>query len=487
MKYANTAYKLLEDNNVVEAFNIYPNIIYHQSFTIGNYVSIANSLIGTDRLEDAEKALEEGMRKHPSSKALADLYDTTRTRRSAIYETVYTALTEEPHCIDTPAGTRIKRNEIKKLSINGWAKMGTGSDYLLIESDGEKQRIDFTLERPDVVQYLAQKGMENQPLQCGFRFDVEFQAMTQVTVYLHSEGSANPLFSISSQRVFQVIDGKDHWLFLDNDSNRSADIFTGERAPDAATLKKWAKFAKDVTELGKAHGLQTCLTIAPSKEDIFPEFHPLEPATSSALDAVQYAIAYAGHSIVCPIRRLRQDTQSYSKTDTHWSDLGAWTGVKSILEQLDIEAETHFKPAFEIAEAVGDLGSKMSPPQSSPRLNFIPSGNVVTQFHNRVGGTGMVWVLTNDAAPLKKKVLIFGGSSSLQMSRLMAEMFEEVTNIVSPMAMPVREVIDHVQPDILICQTNARYLLMTPKVVDKIADSPLGKLEDDQLPDGWKA
>ena len=69
-------------------------------------------------------------------------------------------------------------------------------------------------------------------------------------------------------------------------------------------------------------GVSNCAVIAPAKEDVFPEFHPLPPAHVSLLDVVVTAIFTAGVPISSPVRRLRKDPSSYYRTDTHWSDLG---------------------------------------------------------------------------------------------------------------------------------------------------------------------
>ncbi|WP_294929325.1 hypothetical protein, partial [uncultured Paracoccus sp.] len=249
----------------------------------------------------------------------------------------------------------------------------------------------------------------------------------------------------------------------------------------ASSLKPQASSLKP-----QASSLKYCLVIAPSKEDVLPDFHPLKAASVSIVDAIYSSIFTAGVPVSCPIRRLRQEADSYYPTDTHWSDLGAYICVRDILETLKIDLPDDFELQFEDMEVAGDLGSKLTPARRSRRKVLArQERSAKLTFDNRVLGSSGIQIYENDKPVIDDTVLIFGGSSSDQLSRVMAEIFRKIMRVNSPLTMPIIEVVDTVAPGIVLMQTNARYLKSCPKLAKTIADSALSKLDHTGFPQGW--
>lgn len=68
----------------------------------------------------------------------------------------------------------------------------------------------------------------------------------------------------------------------------------------------------------------------------------------------------------------------------------------------------------------------------------------------------------------------------------MADIFRNTTWINCPTSMPIKEVVEIARPDIVLMQTNARYLKSCPKLAKTIADSALSKLDHTGFPQGWR-
>ncbi|MCA0998641.1 alginate O-acetyltransferase AlgX-related protein [Alloyangia pacifica] len=481
------ASSILEDPAAISAISL------GKKDTLG----LANLLWENARYSEAERLLAAACETHRDFAEARSLYDRIRADRAALFKLDATPCSTRRIHLDTPDLGPFKKPALANLRIKGWVRRTEAEACLVVEeADKPSRTIPLNVNRPDVVAHHKKQGLEDQQVACGFSFAAD--VTHGVKIALRAGGRDEPLLEIAPVQLQQVLAGKDNWLFLCGDFNKSEDLFTGRNPVTKRDATDWARFAKEATKAVDKAGAKFCMVIAPSKEDVFPELHPFVPASVSLLETVKSAMIFAGEQasaqsggrsgggVVCPISRLRETRANYIKTDTHWSDRGAWVCVQDILERFDLDFMEGFSPKFRNLEVVGDLGSKMHPPHRSVKKDWVRQGQHVSMvFDNGVNGSGHIQIFENGAPLRPEKILLFGGSSGEALSKVMSDIFAKVVRINSPSTMPIMDVVRAERPDIVICQTNARFLKRPAKVVDSTFNSALVKLTEDQVPDDW--
>lgn len=479
------AKELLSSGNLLESYTAYPGIIHKDFLSKDMYLRLATALWKMHRHQEAELVLEAANEKFTKFVASAELYDSIRADRSIKYDFAQTPLSDRRFHLESLRGVSLKKDQLTIVPLGGWIQVSEPDSELLIQEDNRPERVEkLSISRQDVVRYLGRYDINNQIEYCGFLFNLDLTG--RVRISLRSPTKTEPVVDLAPRRILQVLEGRDGWLFLDNDTNRSSDLFTGRWPVDASDVENWLAFARKAQSALDALGIASCLAICPAKEDVFPEFHPLVPARISLLDTIISALFTAGVRVSCPIRRYRQEPASYYRTDTHWSDLGAWICVQDILELLDIALPANFSLKFTDIEVPGDLGSKLSPATKSIRkILESKSRNIQTIFKNNSNRSSHISIYRNPDFVVDKKIMIFGASSSAQMTTVFSEIFRQTTRIISQFRMPIIEVIERAKPDIVILQINARFMKTRPRLSKTIADSSLSKLDPANLPPDW--
>lgn len=365
------AIELIAAGRPVDAYDACPQVIHHDSLSKASYLALATALWRRRRYAEAERILEIASEKHAEFGAALDLYDRIRADRSTLFQIHQTPLSERRFHIDSLRDPKVKKGQLGEVEIRGWVELSEPGSELLVQQEGASDRIEkLSIQRPDVVRHFKSRNVPGQLPLCGFSFKAKLNDRTRIS--LRSPSGTTPVVDIFSRRVLQVLEGRDGWLFLNNDSNRSADLFTGKLPASKADAKRWTEFARETKAGLDALGIESGLVIAPAKEDVFLEFHPLVPAKISLLDTIVSSIFLAGVRISCPVRHLRQEPASYYRTDTHWSDLGGWVCVQDILSSLGLQLPETFSPAFHDVEVIGDLGSRIEPARRSIRKVWSP-------------------------------------------------------------------------------------------------------------------
>lgn len=458
-----------------------------------DYIALANLLWDRFRYTEAERVLVRACETHCDFAEARRLYDRIRADRATLFQLEAKPCSERRIHLDTLSRGTIKTPDLVDLQIRGWVRRTEEEASLVVQEAGRPSRVvPLKLNRPDVVAHFRKQGLEDQQTACGFVFKADITR--GLTIALRTGGHDAPLLELAAVKLQQVLVGKDDWLFLCEDTNKSEDLFTGRNPVTRQDAMGWAQFVQEAAKAVDGAGAKFCMTISPSKEDVFPELHPFAPASVSLLETVKSAMVLAGAQadghpgagVVCPVARLRTTRANYIKTDTHWSDRGAWVCVQDILEQFDLDLPEGFSPKFRNVEVVGDLGSKMHPPHSSVKKDWVRQGQPASVvFDNKINASGHIQIYENGAPLRPERVLLFGGSSSEALAKVMADIFARVVRINSPAIMPVMDVVRAERPDIVICQTSARFLKLPAKVVESASGSALAKLREDQMPDDW--
>lgn len=165
--------------------------------------------------------------------------------------------------------------------------------------------------------------------------------------------------------------------------------------------------------------------------------------------------------------------------DTHMSTYGSKLLIDVLLSRLSPHIRSIYKLGpITHGEAPGDLGTRFfedgyiteRPPLYASLLNINGEGLnplIIDEFDPSEGNIGIrrSWRCSN--APIRKRVVCFGGSSfergevSSTLSWWCSRLFAEFHFYWSPDFIP--EIVDSLSPDVVICQTIERFLTILPK------------------------
>lgn len=355
----------------------------------------------------------------------------------------------------------------KGLVFQGWALSAANSPVQLYLKHADKiEYFSTSVARPDVIEIILKQAPQQHPqLHCGFRFD-RVPASADFELGVFEAGQYLPLCNGHIAGPFQVLEGKDNWLFLDNDTNKSVEQFTGQYLLDAAAKADWASYLQQMAMLAERHGCHYALLMAPSKEAVYTEYYPHQKAAITPIEQVMQAMP-AGFNFCYPLQALKSAARrTFRITDTHWSPFGAMIASVELATMLgfvrtDIEQIFQHDNYREVS-IVGDLGNKIYPPRAADESllkgfnhrKFVVSDNGLANF-------GRIMHLENQTAFSQQHLVIFGASSSYSMLDFLCRIFGKITMLhtagnIDPIMLA------QLKPDFLVCQTNARYVVRSP-------------------------
>lgn len=277
-------------------------------------------------------------------------------------------------------------------------------------------------------------------------------------------GAQSYRFRVQAKRIMDVLEGKDGWLFLANDTNQSIAQFRGQSLMTENVQADWRNFLQEAGQIP-----ESILFVPPSKESVFPEFYPYEMAAMRPIDQLKELVRQTLFPrYLYPRDLLRTSRETYSKTETHYTTFGAMLCFEELIRRyLDVSLEAvqdkHFE--FEERNNIGDLGSKLRPIQSSAFL-FLkdPHTKEHSVYENGLQSTGRVGYFRNAADALSnKKVLIFGDSFAGFLLPFFHACFRDVLycRTVGTIHM---DVVEKYQPDYILSELTERFILRAPSI-----------------------
>ncbi len=461
------------DGNFRSAIAIWNLIkITYPVYSHGVHLSLADCLLAQLRFDAAEQELRICLEKRPGDPAaLASLQNLVRSKNKR-FRFVKTRISGDDNCcVDSDFGVDTPLN-VEKFVLWGWVLIPpeVESTLILEFKDGTSEEHALTVLRPDVVNHFGAQDIACAPC-CGFNVVVDLSRLSHLVV--RSAGFTKWLYEFTVRPALQFIRGKDDWLFLDADSNRSVEQFLGKELLSDAASDNWRIFFQDLSEL--AQHSRTCFLIAPNKEAVLQEMYPHQRAAVTVVDQVLALAPGALAGLVYPLEQLRTVAQPYYKTDTHWTHGGALRVANEVLaafgraERLDDYFE------FREAEFSGDIGGTLVPKESEIVAMAVAKahpGAVVFRSHTEHRNAGRVLIYHNEHPVIDGKLVIFGSSSADSLAFLFARMFREVVFFYSP-ASPCREVLTVERPDYILLQTSERFLIKPPVFTDRLSESGL--------------
>ena len=251
----------------------------------------------------------------------------------------------------------------------------------------------------------------------------------------------------------QVIEGNDGWLYLKEGTNQSWSYLTGQLPVDPRVELQWRR-----TIHRRAAMFPGCLhLICPEKLAVFPEH-----VACFQLDAKRLGRRLANvDGVLYPVQALHakqvKGAYSYSKTDTHFSDLGALIAAKAVARHFAVNPQ--IEAAWSLQRIAGDLGSKLTPVVQSDKL-VLTTPLPITVQDNGLTNRGRMITFSNPQAA-GGRLLVFGDSfSGINLGRMLSAFFKEVL-FVHSLAADYR-VIAQFAPDHILFEFAERFLRDVP-------------------------
>ena len=141
--------------------------------------------------------------------------------------------------------------------------------------------------------------------------------------------------------------GRNGYFFLGDDDGQVISKATGSWQPPAGLIEDRAAGLARLQQRVADAGAALAVVIAPNKHSVYPEMLPpdLNPAQQTVTDAFVNRAEAMGVSILDlrPVmRRLKETSQAYLKTDTHWTRAGAAASYDNVMRFL---SDQHAVPA----------------------------------------------------------------------------------------------------------------------------------------------
>ncbi|XQU07689.1 hypothetical protein P4544_13875 [Halomonas sp. LY9] len=350
--------------------------------------------------------------------------------------------------------------------------------------------------RPDVIEkVLKVEPSQHAQRHCGFRFSIphrvkrfklwlviDDQRWLLKDIAIEEEGNT-PLPS-----VLKVLEGREGWLFLDNDTNGSVDQYAGRLLLTEEGVGAWQHYLQEVERQAHVHQACYAVLVAPSKESVMgPRYHPYTEGDGGPISQL---LGLPGEfPFVYPVPELSaMGDDAFIQTDTHWTQQGAMAASKALAEKLELDSKSvvqlfasdHYRKRV----LTGDLGNKFEPPRQCevPILTSF-SYTKCRYYDNGLPNFGRLLVLVNDDALVKETCLIFGSSSSYSMFHYLCRLFHRVVFVHSAGSLD-QALISAVKPAYLVIQTNARFVVQVPSLeqsVEKMIIDKRARLSDEEL------
>lgn len=344
--------------------------------------------------------------------------------------------------------------------ISGWARIDiTEKITVIIDND----------------EYLVTPGSERADTEClsrMFSFDLPQKYLGRDTIDVsvldaqkeHLQNS--PLKIVLSPRERgKVLVGLDGWLFLYNDSNQSLDYLTGNKTVTPERLHAWYELTKNRHKVCRENGIELITVVCPEKETIYSNYLPADIKIDKQrpLNVIQMLCKEDEEiNFLVPDFDTGGARLSFSKGDSHWTYWGAFQAytqlIKKYIPDIKVTNEDDFSKS--IVYQASDLLIKRDTINIEP-VEYWKSNAIVREtFNNHVSNRGRRQEYINKSVP-KKRIMIWHTSSIDWMKPFLFNDFSDVC-LIWLQNISWQEVWRY-NPDILIVQTNERFIVNVPQ------------------------
>jgi hypothetical protein len=273
----------------------------------------------------------------------------------------------------------------------------------------------------------------------------------------------------------KVVRGKDGWLFLDNDGNHIMLQHVGKLRFTGDQLRQWRAVLETRRAWLGARGIPYFFMVAPNPHSVYHDKLPDEIGgvalgSGERRPLVQLMEHLERHAspaqVMYPLDELQalKDKHVYTKTNTHWTDLGAFVAyrrlIREVKQAVPVRALGETDLMIHEVEREGDLGLKVDPRESSVHVYVLPRRPAARfLFDNRVFRNGRRIDYECELAP-DVKCLVFGDSFAYMMLPELAETFGRL--VFAHIATLDHSLVERERPDVVLTLMNERFLIRVP-------------------------
>ena len=281
-----------------------------------------------------------------------------------------------------------------------------------------------------------------------------------------------------------ILRGKEDWLFLVGGSNVVATLYDRKSAlVSDPQLIKWAELIESRARKLKSLGIQYVHVNVPEKLTVYdnklndPQIVDWQLSPAVRLGEMVRHLPHVWLDLTVPFRAARDDVNLFLKTDSHWSLDGCFLCCRLICERLGIAVAPGLRrrSVHEIF-GTGDLGLKLDPVISERRNAFDYVKHARRIYANAIARYlaaaelplmhigAHVRYRNNAAGVARKKILIFGDSSSNIGTNVLTGMLAECARNVEFIWSSSLDwdYIERSRPDVVVYELVERFMTILP-------------------------
>jgi hypothetical protein len=292
-------------------------------------------------------------------------------------------------------------------------------------------------------------------------------------------------YEVEAERDGKIIRGKDGWLFLAHDTNRILEQHSGELLLSADELLEWRLLLEARVAWLAERGIAYVFMVAPDAHSVYADKLPDEIGAGGERPVpqlVEYLERGGSFARVhYPLGELvaeRERNPVYSKTDTHWNDLGGFIAYERLISEIELAGVRARRLArddivFGDSVRVGDLGIKMDPVETAPHIfSNIKDRHGYCTFDNRVWNNGRRMDFECPVAP-DSKCLVMGDSFIGAVQPYIVESFGKFVFAHNPRL--DFELVDELRPDVVVNLMSERFMIVLPYDLPTVTTAELAE------------
>lgn len=298
------------------------------------------------------------------------------------------------------------------------------------------------------------------------RRDLELDARTGVG----HPASCLKIGTLSANAV--VVAGADGYLFISNGANRWERQYLGELTVDPSWLAAWNALLTRRQAEASIRGVGLWNFVAPEKQVVYPEKRWPDQPQNGAGRPLKLLLKQLDHSarVVYPeaeLQALKAVAPAYHRHNSHWTASGCAAAVGCLLNAIGCEGDfAAARLAVEVRHLQHDLPVHLF--EQAPTDEFLlpaPNGEVVAnnqrfELTGRYGGSS--YTVRNEAAPDRRKLVLFGDSYAfdLGLTAMLSAAFVEVVFVWSKDVL--WDIVSQHRPDIVVWESAERFMVTVP-------------------------
>jgi hypothetical protein len=266
----------------------------------------------------------------------------------------------------------------------------------------------------------------------------------------------------------KLIDGKNGWLFLHNDSNGVVLQHTGLRQFTGGELILWRRTLEMRDAYCKAHNASYRMVVAPDTHALYPEFLPddIVPVPHRPIhQLLDHLNNYSNMRLIYPLEAMKEAKEQAfvgQMTDSHWSHYGAFVAYRKLMATFpnDIRSLNFDDVVISNTVSIGDLGEKIPGGKegctTSCKLKKVYSHQVwCNDVSNR--GNISVWRHQDQSLPVG---LFCSDSYGYHWQAYLAQSFSTLVCVHSPLL--ELDLLERYRPNVVISLLSERFIKSVP-------------------------